>query len=133
VRRRHRLATFLDRVTAQNESGNRDFTRSGAPVTSSKGARFAMQTMPSTARDPGFGVTAARDSSPGEFNRVGREYRAALQQKYGGDLVKMWAAYNMGPNGLDAVLTKHGADWFNHIPQETRDYVRTNISTVRGQ
>src|SRR5690348_16014118 len=99
VRRRPRLATFLDSVTSQGESGNRDFTRAGAPVTSPKGAKFAMQVMPDTARDPGFGLRPANPNDPADMNRLGREYRAVMQGKYGNNLAKMWAAYNMGPNG----------------------------------
>jgi len=90
-----------------------------------------MQVMPGTARDPGFGVTPARNTSAGEFNRVGREYRAAMQQKYGGDLAKMWAAYNMGPTALDGVIERYGSDWFEHIPSETQAYVRGNLRAVR--
>jgi soluble lytic murein transglycosylase-like protein len=90
-----------------------------------------MQVMPGTAGDPGFGVAPARDASPGEFNRVGRDYRAAMQRKYGGDLAKMWAAYNMGPTGLDNVLELYGDDWFSHVPRETQDYVRSNLERLR--
>lgn len=92
-----------------------------------------MQVMPATAAKPGFGVTPAKANTPAEFNRVGRDYRSALQQRYGGDLAKMWAAYNMGPGNLEAAVAQHGADWFSHIPQDVRNYVAQNIAALRGQ
>lgn len=90
-----------------------------------------MQVMPSTAGAPGFGLAPADPNNPSDMNRLGREYRAAMQRKYGGDLAKMWAAYNMGPNGLDAAISRHGESWFDHIPQETRDYVARNLSAMK--
>lgn len=125
-----RLVAFLDRVTAQGESGGRDYYAGGGAVLSPKGAKFAMQVMPDTARDPGFGLAAADPNNPSDMNRLGREYRAVMQQKYGGNLGKMWAAYNMGPNGLDSVIERHGADWFQHVPEETRQYVLRNLRAV---
>lgn len=82
-----------------------------------------MQVMPSTARKPGFGVRPASGDNPQEFNRVGREYRAAMERRYGGDLAKMAAAYNWGPGNLDRALATHGDDWLRAAPQETRDYI----------
>jgi soluble lytic murein transglycosylase-like protein len=89
-----------------------------------------MQVMPDTARDPGFGLASADPNNPADMNRLGREYRAKMQEKYGGNLAKMWAAYNMGPNGLDSVIERHGADWFQHVPNETRQYVLRNLRAV---
>ena len=85
--------------------------------------------MPATARDPGFGVRAAKDHSPGELARVGREYRAALHKRYGGDLAKMWAAYNAGPGRLDDALAA-GGNWLGRLPRETRDYVAKNLAAL---
>lgn len=117
-------------MTALGESGNRDFAN-GRPVRSSAGAMFAMQVMPSTARDPGFGVRPARNNSPAEFNRVGRDYRRVMERRYGGDLIKMWAAYNWGPGNLDNALRRYGNDWLRHAPQETRDYINRNLRALR--
>lgn len=105
------------------ESGNRDFTASGAPVTSSAGALYSMQVMPSTARDPGFGVTPARNNSAAEFNRVGREYIDAMVREFGSEVAAA-AAYNYGPGNFRALLRRHPRDWFQHLPRETQDYLR---------
>jgi soluble lytic murein transglycosylase-like protein len=118
----------LDRVTSMTESGGRDYAN-GTPVTSPKGALYGMQVMPDTARDPGFGLRPADVSDPADMNRLGREYRATMQKRYGGDLSKMWSAYNAGPGRTDAAI-RHGADWQKYIPQETRDYIRKNLARL---
>lgn len=132
ARPRRGSSSALDAVTARGESGNRDFAE-GRPVRSSAGALYAMQVMPDTARDPGFGIAPVRDNSPAEFNRVGREYRSVMQRRYGGDLVKMWAAYNWGPGNLDNALRRHGSDWYRHAPAETRRYIQRNLRDLERQ
>lgn len=132
VRRHKRRAAFLDSITAQSESGNRDFHPSGAPVTSPAGAMYAMQVMPATARDPGFGLKPADTRSAGDTNRLGRQYRDAMHKRYGGDPAKMWAAYNAGPGAVDEAL-RHGADWLRHLPRETQDYVARNLRALGGR
>lgn len=88
--------------------------------------------MPATARDPGFGIAPARSDTPSEFNRVGQEYLNVLHRRYGGDLAKMWGAYNWGPGNLDSALQRHGNDWLRHAPAETRDYVLNNLRSSGG-
>jgi soluble lytic murein transglycosylase-like protein len=91
-----------------------------------------MQVMPGTARDPGFGIKPAKDDSPAELARVGREYRAAMQARYGGDHSKMWAAYNAGPGRVDRALSA-GGNWLGRLPKETRDYVARNLAALAGR
>ena len=122
-------ATFpgesLDHITMMSESA-------GNPsAVSPKGARGLMQVMPGTARDPGFGIRPS-DGSQADDVRVGREYRAAMQQRYGGDLAKMWAAYNWGPGNLDAAIARLGDSWATSAPAETRNYIARNIGALRG-
>jgi soluble lytic murein transglycosylase len=137
VRRHKRRAAFapnrLDAITAQSESGNRDYYSNGRPVTSPAGALFGMQVMPETARDPGFGLRPANPENPADMNRLGREYRAAMERRYGGDPAKMWAAYNAGPGRLDAAIRSHGENWLQAMPAETRDYVQNNLRQLRGR
>lgn len=108
------------------ESRNRDFTSGGAPVTSPKGAMYRMQTMPATARDPGFGIKPAADNSPAEYNRVGEAYWRKMLERYG-SLPKMFGAYNAGPGRVDSLIAAYGDDWLRHAPPETRDYVLKNM------
>jgi hypothetical protein len=91
------------------------------------------QVMPSTARQPGFGITPWDGSSPDDLARVGQQYRVAMQQKYGGDLGKMWGAYNWGPGHVDHAIASRGDNWASLAPPETQDYIRRNFSAVRGQ
>lgn len=124
--------TTLNALTAQAESGGRDFAN-GRPITSPAGARFAMQVMPSTARDPGFGLRPADPNNAADMNRLGREYRATMQKRYGGDLAKMWAAYNAGPGRVDKAVERHGDRWLDAMPDETKRYVSGLMSRLGGR
>lgn len=110
-------------MTGSAESGNRDFDGKGRPIRSNKGALYEMQVMPATARDPGFGLRPADVNNPANMNRLGREYRATMQDKYGGDLRKMWGAYNAGPGRVDKLIDKYGDDWLRYAPSDTQKYV----------
>lgn len=104
----------------QTESG-------GNPnAVSPKGALGAWQVMPNTNANPGFGVTPARDNSPAELNRVGRDYYEAMNQRYGNPTLGA-IAYNMGPGATDTWL-RNGGQW-EKLPQETRNYVG-KVSTL---
>lgn len=99
---------------------------------SPKGARGLMQVMPETARDPGFGIRPSNGSQADDV-RVGREYRAEMQRRYGGDPAKMWAAYNAGPGRVDEALRRHGDNWLRAMPAETRAYVENTLRQLRGR
>lgn len=102
------------------ESRGRDYDEKGRPLTSSKGAKFAMQVLDSTAKKPGFGIKPASDTSPEEYNRVGRELVGALHEKYKNPKLAAMA-YNWGTGNVDKWLHK-GADE-KALPKETRMYV----------
>lgn len=104
------------------ESGGRRYGPDGKLLTSPKGAQGEMQVMPGTATDPGFGVQPAKDASPEELARVGRDYLDAMQVRYG-DTDKALAAYNAGPGAVDAAVKKYGDNWLAHMPDETKAYV----------
>jgi len=107
------------------ESGNRDYDEFNRPVVSPKGARFAAQVIPTTSTDPGFGVKPAANASAEEFNRVGRDYFAAMKNKYGNSELAA-AAYNAGPGRVDKILQKAkqtGRDWKTMLPRETQKYL----------
>lgn len=90
------------------------------------------QVMPATARDPGFGIRPWDGSSPDDLARVGREYRRAMQDKYDGNAPKMWGAYNAGPGRIDRLIARHGDNWLQNAPRETRSYVQRNMRNLRG-
>jgi soluble lytic murein transglycosylase-like protein len=110
---------FKDKIE-HLESRGRDYDEKGNILTSSKGAMGRMQTMPNTLRDPGFGVKPARNNSPEEMARVGRDYADALKDYYKGNEKIAAIAYNMGPGATDKWLAS-GAD-INKLPGETRKY-----------
>ena len=92
-------------------------SRGNPNAVSPKGAVGTMQTMPTTLRNPGFGVTPAKDNSPAELERVGQDYYKAMYSKYGNhdDALR---AYNFGPANYDKHLTGK-----KPLPKETQDYV----------
>lgn len=77
---------------------------------SPNGARGIFQLMPDTAAE--MGVTDIDD--PIQNINGGLKYLNTLNQKYGGDVAKIIAAYNAGPGRVDA-----GGD----LPPETQAYV----------
>lgn len=119
----------LNNLVRGVESGNRDYGQGGSPVTSRKGAKYAQQVMPATAKNPGFGIKPAKDDSPEEYNRVGREYLGAMLQRYSGDVYKALAAYNAGPDKVDSALAAEknpkgdAKPWLVRLPEETQKYV----------
>lgn len=87
-------------------------------ATSGKHARGLMQVMDGTAQALG-GVNDTRGLGlydPIENIRLGVAFLARLQSRYGGNLIKITAAYNAGPGAVDR---------FGGIPpyQETKAYV----------
>lgn len=103
------------------ESRGRRYDENDNLLTSPKGAQGEMQVMPGTQRDPGFGVTPARDNSPDEIARVGRDYLKAMQARYKEDKLAA-IAYNWGPGNTDKWLMA-GADP-SKLPQETKKYIQ---------
>ncbi len=127
----------LENVVRTMESGKfGDFGSDGKPLTSNKGAKYAMQVMPETAKNPGFGIRPAADDSPEEYNRVGREYLGALVKKYG-NVGQALAAYNAGPGRLERAKQLATTDnvpesWLSYMPEETQKYVRNGMEKFRG-
>lgn len=105
---------FQNAIREAESGGNPD------AVNPASGAIGSMQTLPSTATNPGFGVTPARDNSPAELQRVGADYASAMQKKYGND-TDAAVAYNWGPQNADRWISA-GRPW-NMLPPETQSYV----------
>jgi len=89
---------------------------------SEKGAAGLMQLMPGTARD----MYVADVFDPEQNIHGGSRYLRVLANQYGGDMVRMLAAYNAGP---EAVRRAGGA--VPNIP-ETREYVRKVVALYRA-
>jgi tape measure domain-containing protein len=95
------------------ESRGRDYRSPGVPLTSSAGAMFSMQVLPSTAAKPGYGIAPARSQTAAEYNRVGKELATALLNKYG-DPLQAAAAYHSGPGNIGN-LGPAGRQYVNSI------------------
>ncbi|BBG30452.1 lytic transglycosylase domain-containing protein [Zymobacter palmae] len=125
----HSFEEMQQRIVYQ-ESRGQDYWRSGKkkgqPVVSAAGARYSRQVMPATAHDPGFGIPAARDESPEEYNRVGDALMKALYSYYNGDTDKAMAAYHSGMgrvNKLVANAGRNGTDWRQGLGPKGRAYI----------
>jgi hypothetical protein len=118
----------------QQESGGRRYKADGktlleGPPTKYGTAKGEMQVLDMTNRDPGFGVRPAKDDSPDERARVGRDYLAAMKKRYGSDETAL-VAYNWGPGNTDKWLKK-GADPAK-LPKETQNYVTKVMASLGG-
>lgn len=100
-----------------------------ADATSSAGAIGPMQTMPKTLKDPGYGVTPAKNNSREELRRVGVDYLAAMMEEYGGNEVYALAAYNWGPGNVNKWIEK-GAK-MSALPKETQGYIKKALKYKR--
>jgi len=113
----------------KQESRGQQFDRSGRPLTSSAGAIGIAQVMPGTA--PEAAKLAGLPFDPNKY-RNDANYNLALGKAYYekqlrdfGDERLAAAAYNAGPGAVRSALKKGGPDgWINHVPSETRKYVR---------
>lgn len=119
--------TLASAVMQVESGGNPD-------AVSPKGAIGTMQTMPATLVDPGYGVLPARDRSSDELERVGKDYLAAMTQKYEDPRMAL-AAYNWGPGNVDRALSSSGGNAdavLASAPKETRNYVAKVARRVGG-
>lgn len=122
-------------------------SRGNTNAVSPKGAQGAMQVMPGTAANPGYGVRPAQlgqDGKPlqGELERVGRDYLGAMSARYG-DPTLVMAAYNAGPGKVDEWLQKNGdprtgqissQEWAAKIPfSETQKYVVEGMRRLNAE
>ncbi|WP_430230469.1 lytic transglycosylase domain-containing protein [Paraburkholderia tropica] len=104
----------------QNESSGASDARADI-VNAASGARGSMQITPTGAgsSNPGFGVVPS-NGTPQDDARTGRDYYAAMRQRYGTpDLAAI--AYNWGPGNTDKWLA-NGGD-LSKLPDETLKYV----------
>ncbi len=124
-------ASLLDAVI-QQESVGRHRNRAGGLTTSPAGARGIAQIMPGTGRDPGFGVRPLQDDSEAEHRRFASDYLEAMLREFGGDKAKALAAYNAGHGRVKGAVRRHGDDWLQHMPAETRNYVPSVLGRERA-
>jgi soluble lytic murein transglycosylase len=116
------LLDLVSRVEHQESSGDQS-------KVSKKGARGVMQVMPDTAPEAAQLAGLPWDENayktdPAYNKLLGIAYLSELLRKYNGNVAKALAAYNAGPNKVDAALHLGGDDDFlSYLPGETQDYV----------
>jgi soluble lytic murein transglycosylase len=122
----------LTNLVMKAESGGRRFGADGklleGPVTrNGTTAKGEMQVMDATNKNPGYGVVPAKDDSPEERARVGRDYLDAMVKEFKGDIPMALAAYNAGPGAVqkavEAANKQRTGDWLSNMPAETQAYV----------
>lgn len=126
----------LFRTIVNIESRGKQFGRDGKPLISSAGAVGIAQVMPATgpeaARLAGVTWDETRFRTDAAYNsKLGEAYYNKQLRDFG-DPVLAAAAYNAGPGRIRQALAK-GGDWTQHIPAETRDYVRKFRSGVPAE
>ena len=113
----------------QNETGG--LPNPNAAVGAS-GERGAMQVLPSTSQNPGYGVKPAANNTPEEMNRVGRDYYGAMKNRYG-DPVLAAAAYNAGPGTMDKAIARaqaEGGHPMQYMPASTQQYAANFAQSI---
>ena len=111
------------------ESRGKQFDKSGAPLTSPKGAIGIAQIMPGTAPEAaklaGLPYDITRLKNDEAYNlALGEAYFEKQLRDFDGDARKAAAAYNAGPGAVRRAIAKGGPDgWINHVPRETQNYV----------
>jgi hypothetical protein len=113
------------------ESSNRQFDRSGRPITSRAGALGIAQVMPGTgpeaARLAGLPWSLDRLRNDPEYNHaLGRAYYDEQLRQFGSPVLAA-AAYNGGPGRVTkalALAARTNRPFTDFLKQETRDYVR---------
>ena len=117
----------IDRIMDQiaiKESSNRHMDENGELIINPKsGAIGKYQILPSTARDPGYGVKPLENNTEEEHRRFAIDYYNAMLKEFDGDQEKALAAYNAGPDVLRKAIQQEPEDWLSLLPKETREYV----------
>lgn len=116
-----------NQAIAQNESGNAPVTAN--PTNPASTANSSMQVVQGTRTQPGLGVTPS-NGTPEDTAREGRDYRGALQTKYG-DPDTAALAYNWGPGNTDKWIA-NGAK-IADLPDAQLKYVYSYKQNVAAQ
>lgn len=110
----------------QQESGGRDYGPDGKPLVNPQtGAMGAMQVLPSTANNPGYGITPAASYTPQEYDRVGQDYLGAMYNKFH-NLPEALGAYHDGPGNMQR------AGSVANLSPVGRQYVANIMARVGG-
>lgn len=127
------VSTPTSRMPMSPQAAIRQIESGGAPasaaiVNPASGARGSMQDLPSTGRNPGFGVKPS-NGTPEDDTRLGNDYYAAMQNRYH-DPAAAALAYTWGPGNVDNWLAT-GADP-SKVPADKIAYVNKFLGLTGG-
>ena len=105
------MSSFLPALIQQESGGNPN-------AVSPTGALGLTQILPSTAADPGYGVSPLTEWTPQAETQFTTDYLNALQGVNGGDPRLALAAYNAGQGTVD-----NAGGNFNALPSGVQSYV----------
>lgn len=108
------------------ESGNREYNADGSRVTSPTGARGRYQVLPSTARDPGYGIKPS-NGTPEDDARLARDVYSKLLELNDGDSRKAHAAYANGQGSVERAeksANLSGGSWEQYLPKQAQNRVK---------
>ena len=103
---------------AQIETGN------NPNAVGAMGERGTLQTLPSTAANPGYGIKPAQDNSIAENDRVSKEHYDVALNKFG-DPVLAAAAHNAGIGRMENAVVRaqrEGGHPMQYMPASTQKY-----------
>lgn len=108
--------SLVDALIQQESGGDPD-------AVSSAGAVGLAQSMPKTAKDPGYGVEPLDDPrDPEQARRFAEDYLGAMLDEFE-DPGHALMAYNWGPGNVKRWKSNGGDP--SKVPDETRDYVKS--------
>lgn len=135
LRPNYDFETILARQIRQ-ESGGRHRRKDGSVVTSSAGAVGIAQIMPQYLKwwADRAGMEANKQKlydDPDYGLSIMRKAMKSLVDEFGGDWEKALSAYNHGYGGTVAKVKKYGANWKDHLPEETKGYIKNILGGVQ--
>jgi len=107
----------------QIESGGNDKAQSRA------GAQGPFQLLPQTAAE--YGLKSGESFDFAKAAPAAARKLRGLLDRYGNDLLKAVAAYNLGEGNLDKEIGQYGNDWYNHLNPETKAYIPKFIAQMQ--
>lgn len=109
------------------EVGTRESNLNPNVSDSPAGAIGIFQLMPATAAQLGVNPRDPVQNIDG-----GVRYLQQMLSRYG-DVREALAAYDWGPGNVTKALNLYGADWLNHAPAETQNYVSWILGNLGSQ
>lgn len=93
------------------------------------GAQGPFQLLPQTAAE--YGLKGGESFDFAKAAPAAAKKLRGLLDRYGNDLLKAVAAYNLGEGNLDKEIGQYGGDWYNHLNPETKAYIPKFVAQMQ--